>query len=1054
VKENPRLVDLAVHIADGTPIDWVTADSCATPAEASVLEYLRTLERIAHVHARPPADESAAPATWGPLTIIEKIGRGTYGDVYRARDPKLDRPVALKLLHRRERGADALESAVIEEGRLMARIRHPNVVTVYGAERIDGRVGLWMEFVGTGRTVEDELRAGGPFAADDIAAVGRDLAAALGAVHRAGLLHRDVKAQNAIRGDDGRVVLTDFGAGYQVDDELDDPGLAGTPLYLAPEVLRGNAASVASDLYGLGVALFHIATGSFPFRGRTLTEIRLAHQQGRRRRVVDERPELPAWLSGVIDRLADPHPQARFTSASQVEAALAGHDRRRRQRLIAAAAAAAILASVVGGVAWRARSAPPDMLQQTRWAPLNAGDWIVVADFDNRTGEEVFDGTIGAAVKRELEYSDFLHVAQRARVGDALLLMNRSLDTALDRHTARDVSLRDGGVRALVAGVIAKTTNGYEIVLEVLDPASGASVATLTDRADGRDQVLAAVRRQTVKLRAALGEPASSIDRNRQELERAPIPRVKALHLYTRARTALEGLSVSINPVAQLMPIEGTLRGAVEDDPTFAAAAIFLAHANLLIEISRRRLPGPVVAQGEHRADILRLSDRAFQLVHTATPLERLFIAGHFLAMREGAPPNRERVAQTVAAWEAVAALQPDDEVISPLQNAYFFLGRQRDAILMDLRVADARPRNAGLNFGVALQLLREGNFDSARRYVLRAESALSPASPPDLAAQIYMFQAHLVWLQDDARTTLKLVDEIASTAERLPEAQRREVHKRLWPLYAALGRLHQAERVIDGMHLGNSRDVATKLENEIIFASYLHEIGDAGRLREWVMRWQEPLPDNLPPFLAARMTYSIETGHLDEAARDLTWFATTTRRAYGLVGPEPISPVYAGAIESARGRPRAAIALLRRALPLMRNHDATYWFTRLGNAAAGAGGLSNIGQYAAPILAQALDDTGQVRDAIAILEEAGANRASVAIGSIGASFANPLNDWMHGRVLLARLYRKNRQFREAEAVEAHLRKLLAVADPDYPLLKELNAMKTECGAGRQTCPD
>jgi len=95
-----------------------------------------------------------------------------------------------------------------------------------------------------------------------------------------------------------------------------------------------------------------------------------------------------------------------------------------------------------------------------------------------------------------------------------------------------------------------------------------------------------------------------------------------------------------------------------------------------------------------------------------------------------------------------------------------------------------------------------------------------------------------------------------------------------------------------------------------------------------------------------------------------------------------------------------------------------------------------------------------EAREAIAVLEETGANRASVAIGSIGASFANPLNDWVHGRVQLARLYRKNHQVREAEAVEAHLRTLLAVADPDYPLLKELNTVKKECGAGRQTCPD
>jgi tRNA A-37 threonylcarbamoyl transferase component Bud32 len=232
VDDNLELVDVAIRIADGTPIDWRAIGASATPDEAEVLDYLRELERLAQMLATGTAgtaasyeslfhgasltaDETPAPVTWGPLAIIEKVGRGTYGDVYRARDPKLDRPVALKLLRRREKGADALESAVIEEGRLLARVRHPNVVTVHGAERIDGRVGLWMEFIGAGRTLEDELREKGPFSADEVTAVGRDLAAALVAVHRAGLLHRDVKAQNVLR-DAGRVVLGDFGTGLEV----------------------------------------------------------------------------------------------------------------------------------------------------------------------------------------------------------------------------------------------------------------------------------------------------------------------------------------------------------------------------------------------------------------------------------------------------------------------------------------------------------------------------------------------------------------------------------------------------------------------------------------------------------------------------------------------------------------------------------------------------------------------------------------------------------------------------------------------------------------------
>ena len=174
---------------------------------------------------------------------------------------------------------------MIREGQLLAKVRHPNVVTVYGAERIDGRVGMWMEFV-DGRTLEEELRASGPRTPDQVIDVGLALCSALAAVHDAGLLHRDLKAQNVMRAADGRLLLTDFGAGRVRDRGHDgDDGrteLAGTPLYLAPEVLKGAPASVVSEIYGVGVLLYHLATGSFPVRGRTLRDLLKAHADGQR----------------------------------------------------------------------------------------------------------------------------------------------------------------------------------------------------------------------------------------------------------------------------------------------------------------------------------------------------------------------------------------------------------------------------------------------------------------------------------------------------------------------------------------------------------------------------------------------------------------------------------------------------------------------------------------------------------------------------------------------------------------------------------------------------
>ncbi len=238
-----ELIEVAAAIADGSPVDWGALDP---PFSEAFALPARVVERIAQVHARIPPVEtfgsslhkslagvclpgdaaapSETPVTWGALTIVEKIGRGTFGDVYRAHDRRLNRFVALKLLRRK----DSLESAVIEEGQLMARVRHPNVVTVYGAERIDARVGMWMQFV-DGPTLEEELKTRGPFTADEVAQAGTQLAQALGAVHRAGLLHRDVKAQNAMRDADGRVLLTDFGTGRELSETSAPAADASSP---------------------------------------------------------------------------------------------------------------------------------------------------------------------------------------------------------------------------------------------------------------------------------------------------------------------------------------------------------------------------------------------------------------------------------------------------------------------------------------------------------------------------------------------------------------------------------------------------------------------------------------------------------------------------------------------------------------------------------------------------------------------------------------------------------------------------------------------------------
>jgi Tol biopolymer transport system component len=316
-----RALTLAARIADGSGIDWPTTE--ATPAdvdERALLEELKAIAEVATLHRSPtdwPTDAASLAGTrWGPLTLLTKIGEGRFGCVYAAWDARLQRRVALKLLHTASPATSASPTSAIEEARLLARVRHPNVLAVYGAESVDGQVGIWTEFI-EGRTLESLLAERGPLPPEDVVAIGLDLCRALAAVHEAGLLHRDVKAQNVMRETGGRIILMDFGTGHDLEHLPPREGdLSGTPLYLAPEILTGGRATPASDVYALAVLLFRLLTGDYPVPGQTLDDVRAGHRAGSMQRLGDMRPNLPATLVQAIDRGLAPDPSYRYDRAA------------------------------------------------------------------------------------------------------------------------------------------------------------------------------------------------------------------------------------------------------------------------------------------------------------------------------------------------------------------------------------------------------------------------------------------------------------------------------------------------------------------------------------------------------------------------------------------------------------------------------------------------------------------------------------------------------------------------------------------------------------------
>jgi hypothetical protein len=214
---------------------------------------------------------------------------------------------------------DRLGERVLREGRALARVRHPNVVNVYGVETHGSQIALCMEFI-RGRTLEELIRAQGPLGAEEAITIGVAVGRALAAVHATGLVHRDVKTRNVMREEKGRIVLMDFGTGrdYGQLARAQAAELAGTPIYMAPEVLLGRAATQQSDIYSVGVLLYTLVSGRYPVEGRSIEDIVDAHRRGARTPLAERRPDLPDGFIRVVDRATAPDPAERYHSVAML----------------------------------------------------------------------------------------------------------------------------------------------------------------------------------------------------------------------------------------------------------------------------------------------------------------------------------------------------------------------------------------------------------------------------------------------------------------------------------------------------------------------------------------------------------------------------------------------------------------------------------------------------------------------------------------------------------------------------------------------------------------
>jgi tetratricopeptide (TPR) repeat protein len=983
-----RLSELAESVADGATPDWESAESSAP--DACARETVARLHAVASIgrffatlSSRARADRSNRPvlpagSMWGALRVIEHVGCGRFGDVYRAWDAALDREVALKIL--RADDDNAVQTDIVEEGRLMARVRHPNVVAIHGARRIDGATGLWMEFV-KGRTLAAELAELGPLGAEELARIGIQLCCALTAVHAAGLVHRDVKAQNVLRDDTGRVVLGDFGTGRQLEDSAPSSGsLAGTPTYVAPELFAGAPVTPHSDLYSLGVLLFHLATRAYPVEGRSLRDLRDAHASGRRTALGSLRPDLPKRLARAIEKALDPYPTHRYESAElmaqALESCVPGTASKQRSRAqLAGVAAMLVLSAAVSAFTWQVGRRAPAAI------PFAERDWVLVTDFENLTGDPSLDGALEYALERELSNSSFVNVVPRSRIDDALELMRKPAGTRVDANVGREVALRDGRIKAMIVGRVEKTGDAYTVSAQIASTADGATAAIVNEVSVDSKDLVRVVGRMAVGLRQKLGEALPRIKTDPEKLEKVATPSMRALQLYSQARALAGDVDLFAGPTIAAS-VEQLLTDALAEDPSFVWAHILMAHA-LWVQ--------------ERSVEALTHVERAVAATEPGG-IDRYIATGELHAFRgilSGHAADRNRhLEQAMASFEAALQLQPDHAwSMGCLMNLAEMLGRFPGSVFIERYLA-VRP-NSVVVFAQAMNAaIAYGNLTLARDYARRGSALDVPIdSMSNAAANLRIFAVRDAFYRRNPRQALLEADRLAGDPRSRARTVVMQIGLKLAEMYVALGRLDRVEQVASWIEPQSSG------HRLLVVASAAREDRDALRvlLRRLFPNLEHVLGGS--GGLAASATSAfISAGLLDSAHRLIA------KRTHG----PTFHMLLEGELALAQGRVPHGVGLLERLL--REDAPAEAWMRTRGSL----------------VLADFLTARGEVSRAVGVLETASQERRHL--------FEDLKPEHLRVRERLAQLYRQLDRIAEAEGIEADLRRLLAVAEDDHPM--------------------